>query len=289
MKKSVVSLCLFLLLSNFVFAKEKVFTNYQTDFLTQNILKDYNFILSSCFNENQIIDYEKVKLNADRMKKILDFFYNHDLKFQNSKEEIIFYIAYVNIFLIDHVAKQYPLKSLNIFIKDNDIRALRKIENIRIPFKDKTKIRTIGQIIMHVITLDKVVENYGNVRTIFSFDFLSKDAPGFNFLLFNVNLLNRNLDEAVRLYLSDKNIFEIDRDKDIVYLSGFFKRYISFFNVNFNKNNIIEIKNAYLSENDLNIVKFLLDYVNPNDKVFLKNNLYKIVYKRDDFSLKCIS
>lgn len=288
MKKIFVCFVYFLFLSNFVFAKEEVAQNYQNSFLNQNIIKDYNFILSSCFNENKVVDYEKVKLNTERIKKILDFFYNYDFKFLDSKEEIIFYISYVNIFLLDHVAKQYPLKSLNIFIKENDIRAIKDIENIRIPFKDKTKTMTISQIIMHVINLDKVAPNYGNVRTLFSFNFLSKDSPTLNFLLFNSNLLNRNLDEATREYLSSKNIFYVDRDKEIVYLSGFFKRYRNFFNINFNKNNIIEIKNAYLSENELNIVRFLLDYVNPNDRIFLKNNLYKIVYRRDNFDLDCI-
>jgi hypothetical protein len=140
-----------------------------------------------------------------------------------------------------------------------------------------------------MIELDKITEKYGNARILFSLNLLTQDSPTINKNLTNVILLSRDLDECVRNFIFKEKNYNLDIESEILYLSGFFKRYSKFFDTASAKNFIHKINNSEnLNDFEKNIIIFLLDYVREADKQFLLNNKYVIVFNKDDYLLNFI-
>jgi hypothetical protein len=289
-KKNIILVFILIFSINFCFSKtKKNYSKIDNSFINSSALKDYNFIITNCINDKGQVNYEKIKLNQKKLVDFLDFCKNNKLEFKDKREEIVFFVSYSNAYLLNYIASKYPVKSHNFFIKKNDIRGLKSIENLKIYFDYFGEFKTIDEIIKYVINLDKFTDIYGNARTLFSFYFLTQDTPDFNKNMFNINLLNRDLDEAVRRFIFLKKNYELDKENGILYLSGFFKRYSQYFNTATVKNFKNNLKNKNkLNDFEKNIVFFLIDYVSIEDKNFLLNNDYRIVFHKNNFKLNFI-
>ena len=255
-------------------------TIFSTSFLYSAPLKmnDYKSVLENFVDSKGFVNYQSLKNNKN-LSSFLDSV--QDYKFEeysalNKNEKLAFWINLYNATLLDIASKNYPLKSKIYYLflySEKSTKNLGDLGKIKVEvFGDK---KTLRDIILKIIELD----NTGNARAIFALTFLTKDSANLKNSLYNPNLLDRDLDDQVRKFVFDEKNYRLDRKYGILYLSGFFKKYADFFT----KKN----KNLYgkFTDEENRIITFLLNFVLLDDKEYLEQSYYQVIFKDYDYSL----
>jgi hypothetical protein len=254
-------------------------------------INDYKSVLEKFVDSNGFVDYQGLKNDRKKLVSFSNSLENYTFEEYSrlqKNEKLIFWINVYNFSLLNIATEKYPInrKFYYLFLyPEKNIKNLGDLEKFKIKIFGDSK--TLRDIILKIIELDNlnnsgVQKNSKNARAIFALTFLTKDSANMRNSLYIPDLLNRDLDEQVRKFVFNEKNYRLDKKIGVLYLSGFFKKYSNFFT---NKNKDL---NEKLTDEENKIITFLLDFVLLDDKDYLQNAYYKVVFKEYDYSLNDI-
>jgi hypothetical protein len=254
-------------------------------------INDYKSVLEKFVDSNGFVDYQGLKNDRKKLVSFSNSLENYTFEEYSrlqKNEKLIFWINVYNFSLLNIATEKYPInrKFYYLFLyPEKNIKNLGNLEKFKIKIFGDSK--TLRDIILKIIELDNlnnsgVQKNSKNARAIFALTFLTKDSANMRNSLYIPDLLNRDLDEQVRKFVFNEKNYRLDKKIGVLYLSGFFKKYSNFFT---NKNKDL---NEKLTDEENKIITFLLDFVLLDDKDYLQNAYYKVVFKEYDYSLNDI-
>lgn len=225
---------------------------------------------------NGFIDYKWIQQNPQDLKKFLEKIASvskEDYSTWEKDTKIAFWINCHNAMVINKIVNSYPEK--DHILKDMTKKGLvKKIQ--------KDILTEQCSVMGSLISLDSVQSilryEFKEPKIHFALILGTEDTPGLSTAPYTSSSLKSWLVIQTIKSLRDPQIFKIDINKKVVYLSRIFKK------IEEDLNKIAKIGDA--SNSDLRSLSYILPYVNSSEKEFIQNENYKIKYLNPSWTLR---
>ncbi|MFC2091507.1 DUF547 domain-containing protein [Elusimicrobiota bacterium] len=235
--------------------------------------KDYGFVLDKYVTSSGSVDYDGLSKN----RRELDIFIKDaaDLKESEFKEwdeqeRIAFWINIYNALTLKTVVDNYPLKSIK------DIGSVFKSVWDKLEFTVIGKEMTLNHIEHGILRKD-----FNEPSIHMAINCASKSCPTLLGVPYSGRELDVQFDLQSRKFLSNTGNFNVDRNKNIVYLSSIFKWFGGDFVKKYSPQKIIKD----LDEKQSAVINFIVLHTGADDEEYLLAGGYKIKYLYYNWSL----
>lgn len=211
--------------------------------------------------KNGKVDYLALKTSPGELDEYLSWLANADPEqLDTAEERLAFWMNAYNAFVLKGVIDTLPEKS-----EDIAGYSVKKIKG----FFARRKFVVGGR----YYSLDEIENNvlrpiFKDPRVHFSIVCASQSCPVLQGKAFRREDIHAQLEEATKRFLASKDRFKIDRENKIVYLSPIFRWF---------KEDFGEAKGS--------IYDFIADYLEEEDKAFIKTGDFTIEYLDYDWGL----
>jgi hypothetical protein len=241
----------------------------------------YSKVLKTYVDEKGKVNYRKLKENKQEMKVFLDKLEKlepEDYQSRSDEEKISFWINAYNALTLKVILDHYPLAESSFRTRKYPRNSIRQISGVW----SKIKFLVMGK----EITLDHIEhkilrKEFKEPRIHMALVCAARGCPPLRQEPYKAEMLNEQLDDQTRRFLSERNNFFIDKKQRLVYLSAIFKWYGKDFigsyepSLGFKKRNRRERAVLY----------FVSLYLQEEDKKFLEQGSYRIKYLNYDWTL----
>ena len=231
--------------------------------------RDYALVLANYVDEQGLVNYSELQKNRellDRFNKSLAEVDSNTYKSWSESEQLAFLINAYNALTLQSIIDREPLtKSIR------DIPGVWKVRKFPVAGSAKT---------LDNIEHDTIRKDFNEPRIHAALVCAAMSCPPLKNEPYLPEKLDEQLEEQVKKFISSSQGFRLDRQKNKVYLSSIFKWY--------GKDWI----DSYKSENkfagdrkERAVLNFLSDYLNPEERQYVEEGQYKIIYLDYDWSL----
>ena len=231
--------------------------------------QDYALILANYVNDRGLVNYSELQKNRellDRFNKSLAQVNFHTYESWSESEQLAFLINAYNALTLQSIIAREPLtKSIR------DIPGVWKFRKFQVAGSAKT---------LDNIEHDTIRKDFSEPRIHAALVCAAMSCPPLRNEPYLPEKLDEQLDEQVNKFISSPQGFRLDRQKNKVYLSSIFKWYGQDW-----------IDNYYIqdkftgNQKEKAVLNFLSDYLSPEERQYLENGQYKIIYLDYDWSL----
>ncbi len=241
----------------------------------------YSKVLKTYVNEKGKVNYRELKEHKKEMKVFLDKLNKlkpEDYQSWSDEEKIALWINAYNALTLKAILDHYPLKESSFRTRKYPRNSIRQISGVW----DKIKFSVIGK----EITLDHIEhkilrKEFQEPRIHMALVCAARGCPPLRQEPYKAEMLNDQLDDQTRRFLSrDKNI-SIDKKQHLVYLSLIFKWYGKDFIGSYEP--ATGFKGHRRQERA--VLNFISFYLQEEDRKFLEQGSYSIKYLNYDWTL----
>lgn len=241
-------------------------------------------ILKDFVNDKGMVDYKGLRREGVKLRVLLEEFNNLDpneYRSWSKEDKIAFWINAYNLHKLNIVSINYPIQSSSRFLRvlwgPTD---LRHIEN---------KISMYKFLVMDEEFTFKKIEDrffrneFGDPRILLTLTDACLSSPPLRNAPYYGYKLDEQLDNQVRKFLSVPIAFEIDRQKQRVYLSAVFDA--GRYGRQFLKKFAIDRKFKDHPPVTRAVLNFITNYVSEQDAFFLEVGNYSVKYMSYDWTI----
>jgi len=238
-------------------------------------------ILSEFVDNKGMVDYRRLKLKREKLKRLLGEFTKLKRKEYDSwskEDKIAFWINAYNMQRLKIIIDNYPIDSYRLLhlVPGYEPDSIKHIDK-RIGYINKQKFYIMDE----VFTLPQIEElfsdkKFNEPRAFFALFYATRSSPPLRNEPYSGDKLYKQLDDQAKKFISNPLGFNIDRDKSRVYLSiilrpkWFGSGFISKYGTNKKFKDQEPAVRAVLS--------FITNYISEKDKRFLEVENYSIEY-----------
>lgn len=230
---------------------------------------DYATILRTYVNAEGLVDYAGLKANRqllDRYNAALGSVSPAMYQAWSANDRLAFLINAYNSITLASIIDRYPVNSIR------DISGVWKGRKFKVVSQD--------------VTLDDIEHNtirkqFSEPRIHFAVNCASIGCPTLLNEPYRGDKLDRQLDQQVRVNMSNQRHFRIDRTEKRVYLSSVFK----WFGEDWEKKHAQSQPLNGLNRRETAFIHFMRQYVSPDEQAFLQQGGYQISYIDWDWAL----
>jgi hypothetical protein len=242
--------------------------------------KYYN-VLKTYVDEKGKVNYRELKENKKEMKVFLETLEKLDPEEYQSwsdEEKISLWINAYNVLTLKAILDQYPLKESSFRTRKYPRNSIRQISGVW----NKIKFPVMGK----AITLDHIEhkilrKEFQEPRIHMALVCAAIGCPPLRQEPYKAKMLNEQLDDQTRRFLSEPNNFLIDKEQRLVYLSAIFKWYGKDFIGSYEPLNRFKKSNRKEGA----VLYFISHYLQEEDRRFLEQGSYSIKYLDYDWTL----
>jgi len=243
--------------------------------------KPYREVLAQHVKEGKV-DYTSLQANPRQLEEYLTQLSHMDMRLyekMTDRERLALWINAYNAITLKVIIDHYPIQSRGLFGFIAPKNSIRQIPGVW----DKIKYQVIGEEltlndIEHKILRKKFIEPRIHVALVCA----SNGCPELRGEPYEGEKLDEQLSDQMRTFLSQPQNFKRDLNEGKVYLSSIFKWFRSDFQLPYDQSIPIV---ARISDEEKNVILFLLPYVDFETAGYLKKGEYKIEYLDYDWSL----
>lgn len=217
----------------------------------------YDKVLARYVSGEGMVDYKGLQKDKDFSKYIEYLSTTNPDTLPSDKHRLAFWINAYNAFVLKGVLEEYPLKSVR------DVGWLPHSFFIRKKFKIHD-----GKITLRKIENEKLREGFNEPRIHFAISCASMSCPKLRKEAYRAENLEHQLEDQAGFFLSNKSKNYLDTENKVLYLSSIFKWYKEDF-----------------TKNDKSTGEYVIQFLNPDDAEFVRNNNVKIEYLDYDWGL----
>ena len=241
----------------------------------------YPAILSGYVDENGRVDYAGLKANGellDRWAASIDGLDREVYEGWTDKEKIAFWINVYNGLTLKLIVDHYPIES-------STLRSFVFPKNSIMQIPGRWKEISFG-VMGETMTLDEIEhavlrEQFAEPRIHVALVCAARSCPRLRGEPFAAAVLDEQLDDQAREFLSDGTKFRIDRGKDVVYLSSIFDWFGSDFVAGYGTGD----PPGQRGEEKQAVLNFVMRYVDEADAEYLRAGDFKIKFLDYDWTL----
>jgi hypothetical protein len=238
----------------------------------------YNQLLRKYINDQGLVHYrgiQKNRTNLDIFIAQLSRISKKEFRKWSEQDQLAFLINAYNARTIQLIIQYYPIrrrKSIR-FPKDS----IRQIPGVW----DKETFKLFGK----KMTLDKLKheilrKQYNEPRIHVALVSAAKGCPILRKGAYIGSRLHEQLDDQIKMFLTNPIKNRIDKENGIIYLSSIFK----WFGEDFIKNYGMRIPHGKFNDSQRAVLGFMSGYLDEEDQHYLANGQYKIQYIEYDWS-----
>jgi len=232
-------------------------------------------ILSTYVDDNGRVNYKKLKLKREKLRKVLGTFALLDPNEYGSwpvKDKIAFWINAYNLFTLKIVIDHYPIKPSRFRTIRYPAKSIMQIPKVW----TKNAVTVMGvKYSLREIERNILLREFDDVRVCFALSYASTSSPALRNEPYTGSGLDRQLDEQVKAFLSSPYGFKIDRKKPRVYLSAIFKEwYAGSFISKYGTDSKFPDKKPVVRA----ALNFISNYVSRKDADFLARKDYSVEF-----------
>ena len=243
--------------------------------------ESFERVLENFVDEKGFVDYQELKLKISGLEAFLlelETLKNQEYKSWSEEEKIAFWINAYNALVLKVVLDNHPIQSSFFKSLKYPKNSIRQISGVfgKIKFPVMGKRMTLADIEHRILR-----KEFQEPRIHMALVCAALSCPLLRREPYIGDLLNEQLEDQVRTFLSDPQNFSISREKRQIYLSSIFKWFgEDFIPVN-------ESETGFRSRNrkESAILYFISLRIPEEDRGFLKKASYRIKYMHYDWSL----
>ncbi len=241
----------------------------------------YSKVLKTYVDRKGKVNYRELKESKSEMNVFLDKLKKlepEDYQTWSDEEKIVLWINAYNAFTLEAILDHYPLKDSSFRIRKYPRNSIRQISGVW----DKIKFPVMGK----EITLDHIEhkilrKEFQEPRIHVALVCAARGCPPLRQEPYKAEMLNDQLDDQARRFLSSDKNFSIDKKQRLVYLSSIFKWYGKDFVGSYEP--APDFKGHRRRERA--VLSFISLYLQEEDRKFLEQGSYKIKYLNYDWTL----
>ena len=231
--------------------------------------QDYALVLANYVNDRGLVDYSALQANRqslDRFNQSLAEVDANTYQSWSESEQLAFLINAYNSLTLQSIIDREPLeKSIR------DIPGVWKIRKFQVAGSSKT---------LDNIEHDTIRKDFNEPRIHVALVCAAMSCPPLRNEPYLPEKLDEQLDEQVNKFINSPKGFKLDRHKNKVYLSSIFKWYGKDWIDSYN------IKDKFAgSRKEKAVLNFLSNYLSPEERQYLEEGRYKVMYLDYDWSL----
>jgi len=240
-------------------------------------------ILGQFVDDKGRVNYKMLKIKRLELRELLDEFAALEPSQYNSwqkEDKIAFWINVYNIQLLNIIVSNYPIQSVRIMRLFWPPTSIRHIEGIWSKYKfivmdEEFTLREVEQRFFR--------KEFAEPRVFFAISYASVSGPALRNEPYVGRKLNRQLNEQVKEFLSSPRAFNIDREKQRVYLSAILKPtwYGGGFISGYGTDKKFKDKEPAVRA----VLNFATNYIPQQDVSFLETGNYTVEYIAYDWRL----
>jgi len=241
----------------------------------------YSKVLKIYVDEKGKVNYRKLKENKKGMKVFLDKLDKlepDDFQNWSGAEKIALWINAYNVLTLKAILDHYPLVESSFRTRKYPRNSIRQISGVW----NKIKFPVMGK----EISLDHIEhkilrQEFQEPRIHMALVCAARGCPALRQEPYKAEMLNDQLHDQTRRFLSEQNNFFIDKKQRLVYLSAIFKWYGKDFIGPYEP--LTEFKKRNRKERF--VLHFISLYLQEEDRKFLEQDSYSIKYLDYDWTL----
>ena len=234
---------------------------------------DYRQILTSYVNDAGFVDYAGLQRVSEKLDLVADQFARLDQTTYDTWQrdrQFAFWINAYNALTLKAVIDHYPVKS---------------IKDIGSPLRsvwDKLKFNVIGKkVTLNDIEHRILREQFQDPRLHLAINCASIGCPPLSNKPFVAEDLDQHFEKQARQFLNSELAFQINRKKEVVYLSKIF----DWFGDDFIEQYSNGSEKKGLSKKEQATVRFVSQHVSDIDRTFLETETFRVKYLDYDWAL----
>jgi len=238
-------------------------------------------VLSTYVSDKGKVNYKKLGLNREELRRLLSAFAGLDHKEYTSwskEDKIAFWVNAYNLFTLKIIIDHYPIKAnpfKTIIYPANSIMQIPDVWN-------KYTLPVMGvRYTLREIERNILLREFDDVRICFALTYASTSSPVLRNEPYTGVSLDKQLNEQVKIFLASPYGFKIDRIKRRVYLSVIFKWYAENFINKYGTDKKFEGKNGIVRA----ALNFISSFVSREDADFLARKNYSVEFMNYDWTL----
>jgi hypothetical protein len=240
-------------------------------------------ILASCVNSEGMVNYKELKRRKFELKRLLDKFDDLDRKEYNAwpqEDKIAFWINAYNLQMLKIIVDNYPIESsrfYRLFWPPNSIRHIRGI------WTDHKFMVMDEEFTLSEIEKRFFRQQFDEPRIFFALSQASISSPPLRNEPYCGDMLDQQLDDQTRKFLTCPHGFRIDRDTKTVYLSAMLQS--TWFGDRFLPKYDTDKKFKDQQPPVRAVLNFITNYVPDSNVSFLEVENYTVAYLKYDWTL----
>lgn len=240
-------------------------------------------ILKEFVGNNGSVNYKELKRNRLKLKTALNKFAKLDPDHYNSwpkEDKIAFWINAYNLQMLKIITDNYPIKSTRIHRLFWHPASIRHIRGIWDTYKF---IVTEEEFTLRQVEEKILTQLFDKPEAFFAICYASLSGPPLRNEPYYGFKLNRQTDDQIRNFLARPEVFRIDKEKHIVFLSAILqpnwhgRRFISKYGTN---KKFKDKKPAVRA-----VLNFITNYTSEQNIYFLETENYSVKYNIYDWRL----
>lgn len=241
----------------------------------------YSKVLKTYVDEKGKVSYRKLKENKSEMNVFLDKLKKlepEDYQTWNDEEKIVLWINAYNALTLEAILDHYPLKDSSFRTRKYPRNSIRQISGVW----DKIKYPVMGK----EITLDHIEhkilrKEFQEPRIHVALVCAARGCPPLRQEPYKAEMLNDQLDDQTRRFLSNDKNFLINEKQRLVYLSSIFKWY----GKDFISSYVPTTGFKGHRRQERAVLHFISLYLQEEDRKLLEEGSYSIKYLNYDWTL----
>jgi len=242
--------------------------------------RQYATVLNQYVNEDGLVNYSALKSNRQSLDKfILAIGDLSESQFRqwNSQEQVGFLINAYNAIALLRIINHYPIEPSfpqSFLYPDNSIRQIDGV------FDDITTEVMNRQMTLDYIEHEILRKKYTEPRIHMALVCAAMSCPPLCTEPYTGEQLDSQLEHQTRTFLKNPSGFRMNREEGVVYLSSIFKWFGEDFIQPYDAPEF-----QRFSEKESTVLKFISEYLNEEDRMYLESSEYKVKYLKYDWSL----
>ncbi|MCF6157847.1 MAG: DUF547 domain-containing protein [wastewater metagenome] len=217
----------------------------------------YDRVLKRYVSEEGMVDYKALKGDKEFQRYIEYLFATDPDTLPSDKHRLAFWINAYNAFVLKGVLEEYPIESVL------DVGWIPHSFFIWKKFKTQE-----GNITLRKIENKILREGFDEPRIHFAISCASMSCPKLRREAYRAEELDRQLDDQAVYFINNKKKNYLDRKNKTLYLSSVFEWY----------------KEDFVEKGE-KIQDYVIQYLNPEDAEFIRNNKADVEYLEYDWGL----
>lgn len=241
----------------------------------------YSKVLKTYVDQMGMVNYKKLKENKRGMNVFLDKLKKlepEDFQTWSDEKKVALWINAYNALTLEAILDHYPLKESSFRTRKYPGNSIRQISGVW----NKIKFPVMGK----EVTLDHIEhkilrKEFQEPRIHMALVCAARGCPPLRQEPYKAEMLNDQLDDQTRRFLSSDKNFSIDKKQHLVYLSSIYKWYGKDFIGSYEP--ATGFKGHRRQERA--VLNFISLYLQEEDRKFLEQGSYKVKYLNYDWTL----